>query len=153
LLPTCRPHVTSGYWDDIALAGLTALPESPLLVLGAGIGSFLPLLLCTRPSSRVQCVECADFFSRRGPLLSHGAHERINFPDGSTVKSTPYTRCDSHHEGKLTASDEKRVTFDEKAFRFGFNADPRTVEKTAEGIWKFSADTHKLEKSLKLKGK
>jgi transaldolase len=38
------------------------------------------------------------------------------------------------------------VTFDEKKFRFEFNEDPMAVEKTAEGIRKFSADIVKLEK-------
>jgi transaldolase len=43
-------------------------------------------------------------------------------------------------------SDAERVTFDEKGFRFAFNEDPMAVDKTAEGIRKFSADIVKLEK-------
>ena len=37
---------------------------------------------------------------------------------------------------------------DEKAFRFSYNEDPMAVEKTAEGIRKFSADIVKLEKFI-----
>ncbi|MGA8657319.1 MAG: transaldolase [Chthoniobacterales bacterium] len=45
-------------------------------------------------------------------------------------------------------SGAERVTFDEKKFRFEFNEDPMAVEKTAEGIRKFSADIVKLEKMV-----
>jgi transaldolase len=44
------------------------------------------------------------------------------------------------------ASDAEKVTLDEKTFRFEFNEDPMAVDKTAEGIRKFSADIVKLEK-------
>jgi transaldolase len=59
-------------------------------------------------------------------------------------------------ERKLTpeqakASNLERVTFDEKTFRFEFNEDPMAVEKTAEGIRKFSADIRKLEKIVESK--
>ena len=46
---------------------------------------------------------------------------------------------------KAKASKEERVSFDEKSFRFAFNEDPMAVDKTAEGIRKFSADIRKLE--------
>jgi transaldolase len=46
------------------------------------------------------------------------------------------------------ASDAEKVTLDEKAFRFEFNEDPMAVDKTAEGIRKFSADIVKLEKLI-----
>jgi transaldolase len=49
------------------------------------------------------------------------------------------------------ASNLERVTFDEKTFRFEFNEDPMAVEKTAEGIRKFSADIRKLEKIVESK--
>jgi transaldolase len=45
-------------------------------------------------------------------------------------------------------SDAEKVTFDEKTFRFEFNEDPMAVDKTAEGIRKFSADIVKLEKLI-----
>src|SRR5215469_4441112 len=48
-------------------------------------------------------------------------------------------------------SDAEPVTFDEKKFRFEFNEDPMAVEKTAEGIRKFSADIVKLEKLISSK--
>jgi transaldolase len=52
---------------------------------------------------------------------------------------------------KAKGSDLERVTFDEKTFRFEFNEDPMAVEKTAEGIRKFSADIRKLEKIVESK--
>jgi transaldolase len=38
-----------------------------------------------------------------------------------------------------------KVTYDEKAFRWGLNEDAMATEKLAEGIRLFAADTHKLE--------
>jgi len=46
------------------------------------------------------------------------------------------------------ASDAHKISLDEKAFRFDFNEDPMAVDKTAEGIRKFSADIVKLEKHI-----
>jgi transaldolase len=46
------------------------------------------------------------------------------------------------------ASDAEKISLDEKAFRFEFNEDPMAVDKTAEGIRKFSADIVKLEKLI-----
>ena len=46
------------------------------------------------------------------------------------------------------AFDAEKITFDEKTFRFEFNEDPMAVDKTAEGIRKFSADIVKLEKLI-----
>lgn len=43
------------------------------------------------------------------------------------------------------SSDLKKVSFDEKSFRFAFNEDAMATEKTAEGIRQFSADIVKLE--------
>jgi transaldolase len=42
-------------------------------------------------------------------------------------------------------ADLKKVTFDEKGFRFALNEDAMATEKTAEGIRLFSADIVKLE--------
>jgi len=44
--------------------------------------------------------------------------------------------------------DIKKTPMDEKTFRFSYNEDPMAVEKTAEGIRKFSADIVKLEKFI-----
>jgi transaldolase len=46
------------------------------------------------------------------------------------------------------ASEAEKITLDEKTFRFEFNEDPMAVDKTAEGIRKFSADIRKLEKLI-----
>lgn len=45
-------------------------------------------------------------------------------------------------------SDVKKVSFDEKHFRFALNEDAMATEKTAEGIRQFSADIVKLEQLL-----
>jgi transaldolase len=52
---------------------------------------------------------------------------------------------------KAAAADPKKVTFDEKSFRFALNEDAMATEKTAEGIRVFSADIVKLEQVLATK--
>ncbi|HEY0965779.1 MAG TPA: transaldolase [Opitutaceae bacterium] len=54
---------------------------------------------------------------------------------------------------KAAAADLKRVSFDEKAFRFALNEDAMATEKTAEGIRLFSADIVKLEQLIAAKRK
>jgi len=49
------------------------------------------------------------------------------------------------------ALDLKKVTFDEKGFRFALNEDAMATEKTAEGIRVFAADIGKLEQLLAAK--
>jgi transaldolase len=44
------------------------------------------------------------------------------------------------------ASNEARISLDEKSFRWLHNQDPMAVEKLSEGIRKFDADARKLEK-------
>ena len=46
---------------------------------------------------------------------------------------------------KAKACDLEKISLDEKAFRFMMNEDAMAIEKTAEGIRKFSADIVKLE--------
>ena len=43
------------------------------------------------------------------------------------------------------ASDEPKITLDEKAFRWLHNQDPMAVDKLSDGIRRFDADGHKLE--------
>jgi transaldolase len=45
----------------------------------------------------------------------------------------------------------EKISLDENEFRFQFNEDPMAVDKTAEGIRKFSADIVKLEKLISSK--
>ncbi|HXA13891.1 MAG TPA: transaldolase [Opitutaceae bacterium] len=45
-------------------------------------------------------------------------------------------------------ADLKKVTFDEKSFRFALNEDAMATEKTSEGIRTFSADIVKLEQLI-----
>src|SRR5258707_7230948 len=52
---------------------------------------------------------------------------------------------------KAKQSTAEKVSFDEKSFRFAFNEDPMAVDKTAEGIRKFSADIVKLEQIVAAK--
>jgi transaldolase len=49
---------------------------------------------------------------------------------------------------KAKNADLKKVSFDEKGFRFALNEDAMATEKTAEGIRVFSADIRKLEQLL-----
>ena len=46
------------------------------------------------------------------------------------------------------AADLKKVSYDEKGFRYAFNEDPMAVDKTAEGIRLFAADLVKLEQLI-----
>jgi transaldolase len=52
---------------------------------------------------------------------------------------------------KAKDADVKRLTMDEKAFRYLLNDDAMATEKTAEGIRKFAADIVKLEKYVAAK--
>ena len=49
LIPKKAPFLCGGYWDDIAFAGALVEKNKKFLVLGAGIGSFLPLLESLNP--------------------------------------------------------------------------------------------------------
>lgn len=51
------------------------------------------------------------------------------------------------------AADLKKVTYDEKSFRFALNEDGMATEKTAEGIRVFAADIIKLEQLIAAKRK
>ena len=51
---------------------------------------------------------------------------------------------------KATQSDIKRLSFDEKGFRFALNDDAMATEKLAEGIRLFCADAIKLETLVKV---
>jgi transaldolase len=54
---------------------------------------------------------------------------------------------------KASAVNLKRISLDEKAFRFALNEDAMATEKTAEGIRLFSADIGKLEQLIAAKRK
>jgi transaldolase len=69
-----------------------------------------------------------------------------NLLDELSKSFEPITRKLSPEIAK--ASDAAKITLDEKTFRFEFNEDPMAVDKTAEGIRKFSADIVKLEKLI-----
>lgn len=51
-------------------------------------------------------------------------------------------------EEKAKQSDERRISVDEKKFRWGMNDDAMATEKLAEGIRRFSSDLEKLEKYI-----
>ena len=52
---------------------------------------------------------------------------------------------------KAKSADVKKVSYDEKSFRFAFNEDAMATEKTAEGSRVFAADILKLEQLVKQK--
>lgn len=52
------------------------------------------------------------------------------------------------HAEKAKDSDIKKLSYDEKSFRFALNDDAMATEKLAEGIRKFSEDLIKLEKFI-----
>ena len=52
---------------------------------------------------------------------------------------------------KAASADLKKVSFDEKGFRFALNEDAMATEKTSEGIRVFAADIVKLEQLIKQK--
>lgn len=52
---------------------------------------------------------------------------------------------------KAKNAELKKVSYDEKSFRFALNEDAMATEKTAEGIRQFSADIGKLEQLLEKK--
>jgi len=54
---------------------------------------------------------------------------------------------------KAASADFKKVSFNEKTFRFALNEDAMATEKTAEGIRLFSADIVKLEQLIEQKRK
>jgi transaldolase len=51
------------------------------------------------------------------------------------------------------SADIKKVSFDEKSFRFALNEDAMATEKTSEGIRTFAADIRKLEALIAAKRK
>jgi transaldolase len=52
---------------------------------------------------------------------------------------------------KAGSADLKKISFDEKGFRFALNEDAMATEKTSEGIRVFAADIVKLEQLIKQK--
>jgi len=72
-----------------------------------------------------------------------------NLLDELSKSHDPIERKLSVEAAKSSA--EEKISLDEKAFRFEFNEDAMAVDKTAEGIRKFSADIVKLEKLISSK--
>lgn len=70
LIPKQSPYLTGGYWDDISFAGICSNQTHKYLVLGAGIGSFLPLLNKLNPHSSVTCVEINSEVSCMGNTIN-----------------------------------------------------------------------------------
>lgn len=57
-VPLKAPHLTHSYWDDITLAGLmSAKKGNQLMVVGSGMGSFLPLLHHLSPGFQVRAID------------------------------------------------------------------------------------------------
>lgn len=57
-VPLKSPHVTHSYWDDITLAGVTSSKlGNQLMVIGSGMGSYLPLLHHLAPSVQIRAID------------------------------------------------------------------------------------------------
>jgi SAM-dependent methyltransferase len=87
LLPKHPPHLTGGYWDDISFAGLDSSSQHKFLVLGAGIGSFLPLLNQLNPKASVVCVEINNEVATLGKDINKFLSPNINSNIDWMVKS------------------------------------------------------------------
>ncbi len=48
-------------------------------------------------------------------------------------------------------TEQERVSFDEKAFRWALNEDAMATDKLSEGVRKFAADAIKLENMIRAK--
>ncbi|MFD0894546.1 transaldolase [Luteolibacter ambystomatis] len=87
-------------------------------------------------------------FRNKGEILSLAGCDLLTISPGLLGELQASTEP---IERRLTAeaaasADLKKVSFDEKSFRYSFNEDAMATEKTAQGIRGFAADIVKLEK-------
>lgn len=62
-VPLKAPHVTHSYWDDITLAGLMDCKlDKQLMVIGSGMGSYLPALHHLAPSVHIRAIDLNNRF-------------------------------------------------------------------------------------------
>jgi len=87
-------------------------------------------------------------FRNKGEILALAGCDLLTISPGLLAElqssSDPVIPCLTPAEA--SKSDLKKITLDEKSFRFAFNEDAMATEKTAQGIRSFSADIVKLEK-------
>ena len=87
-------------------------------------------------------------FRNKGEILALAGCDLLTISPGLLAElqasTEPVTRFLSPETA--AATDIERLHLDEKSFRFLFNEDAMAVEKTADGIRKFSADIVKLER-------
>jgi transaldolase len=89
-------------------------------------------------------------FRNKGEILALAGCDLLTIGTGLLAElqaSTEPVECRLSPE-EAAASDIKQINLDEKSFRLLFNEDAMAVEKTADGIRKFSADIVKLEKLI-----
>lgn len=87
-------------------------------------------------------------FRNKGEILALAGCDLLTISPGLLAE---LQACDEPVTARLTpeiaaASDAKKITLDEKTFRFLLNEDAMATEKTAQGIRNFAADIVKLEK-------
>jgi hypothetical protein len=105
------------------------------------------------------CLSCGDkIFSRHrhdfvnctcGAIWVDGGQEYLRrVGDFENAMDLSWSLPDDVYKECAEAAQDavEKISLDEKAFRFLYNEDAMAVEKTADGIRKFSADIIKLEK-------
>jgi transaldolase len=89
-------------------------------------------------------------FRNKGEILELAGCDLLTIAPGllGELKASNETVVRKLDPAKAAAADLKKVSFDEKSFRFAQNEDAMATEKTAEGIRLFSADIVKLEQLI-----
>jgi transaldolase len=87
-------------------------------------------------------------FRNKGEILALAGCDLLTISPGLLAElqasNDPVSPCLTPAEA--SKSDFKKISLDEKAFRFALNEDAMATEKTAQGIRNFAADIVKLEK-------
>jgi transaldolase len=94
-------------------------------------------------------------FRNKGEILELAGCDLLTIapPLLAELKASTDTVVRKLDPSKSASVDLKKVSFDEKAFRFALNEDAMATEKTAEGIRLFSADIVKLEQLIEQRRK
>jgi len=94
-------------------------------------------------------------FRNKGEILELAGCDLLTIapPLLAELKASTDTMVRKLDPAKAASADLKKVSFDEKTFRFALNEDAMATEKTAEGIRLFSADIVKLEQLIEQRRK
>jgi transaldolase len=87
-------------------------------------------------------------FRNKGEILALAGCDLLTISPGllAELQASDEPVIASLTPSEAASSDFKKITLDEKAFRFALNEDAMATEKTAQGIRNFAADIVKLEK-------